>query len=41
VTDLGTVSVRDAVSYLLGIAKTQSGKGAEQALFPPVSDPEF
>lgn len=34
VTDLGAVSVRDAVSYLLNIANTQSGKGAEQALFP-------
>jgi hypothetical protein len=34
VTDLGTVSVKDATDYLLGIARTQSGKAAGQAIFP-------
>jgi len=34
VTDVGTVSVRDATEYLLGIARTQSGKAAGEAIFP-------
>ncbi len=34
VTDVGTVSSRDAVDYLLGIARTQSGKAAGEAIFP-------
>ena len=34
VTDVGTVSVRDATDYLLGIARTQSGKAAGEAIFP-------
>lgn len=34
VTQLGTVGVRDAVDYLLGVAEGGSGKVAEQAIFP-------
>jgi len=34
VTDVGTVSVRDATDYLLSIARTQSGKAAGEAIFP-------
>ena len=34
VTDVGTVSVKDATDYLLDIARTQSGKAAGQAVFP-------
>ena len=34
VTDVGTVSTRDAVDYLLGIARTQSGKAAGEAIYP-------
>src|SRR5215207_8809373 len=34
VTDLGTVSVRDATDFLMGIANSQSGKGAGEAIFP-------
>src|SRR5438874_6793407 len=34
VTDVGTVSVKDATDYLLGIARTQSGKAAGEAIFP-------
>lgn len=33
-TDLGTVSARDAVDYLLGIANSGSGKAAGEAIFP-------
>lgn len=32
--DLGMVSVREAVDYLLGVANSQSGKGAAEAIFP-------
>lgn len=34
VTDVGTVSVKDATDYLLEIARTQSGKAAGEAIFP-------
>lgn len=34
VTDVGTVSVKDATDYLLDIARTQSGKAAGEAIFP-------
>lgn len=34
VTDAGTVSTRDAVDYLLGIARTQAGKPAGEAIYP-------
>lgn len=34
VTDIGNVSVKDATDYLLSIANTQSGKVAEEAIFP-------
>jgi HEAT repeat protein len=34
VTDLGTVSTRDATDYLIGLARTQSGKAAGEAVFP-------
>lgn len=34
VTSLGTVGTRDAVDFLLGIAEAESGKVAEQAIFP-------
>ena len=34
VTDVGTVSTREAVDYLLNIARTQSGKAAGEAIFP-------
>jgi hypothetical protein len=34
VTDLGTVSTRDATDYLLDLARTQSGKAAGEAIFP-------
>ncbi|MEO8192781.1 MAG: hypothetical protein ABI681_02945 [Gemmatimonadales bacterium] len=34
VTDIGNVSVKDATDYLLGIANSQSGKAAEEAIFP-------
>lgn len=34
VTDIGTVSTKDASDYLLGIARTQSGKAAGEAIFP-------
>ena len=34
VTDIGTVSTRDATEYLLGLARTQSGKAAGEAIFP-------
>ncbi len=34
VTDIGTVSTKDATDYLLGIARTQSGKAAGEAIFP-------
>ena len=34
VTDVGTISVRDATDYLLSIARTQSGKAAGEAIFP-------
>ena len=33
VTDVGTVSVKEATEYLLGIARTQSGKAAGEAIF--------
>lgn len=33
-TDLGTVSVRDAVDWLLGAAARGEGKGATEAIFP-------
>ena len=33
VTDLGTVGVRDATSWLLGVASTESGKVAGNAIF--------
>ncbi|HUQ48870.1 MAG TPA: hypothetical protein VM053_11620 [Gemmatimonadaceae bacterium] len=34
VTDAGMVSVKDATDYLLGIARTQSGEAAGEAIFP-------
>ncbi len=34
VTDIGTVSVKDATDYFLGIANTQPGKAAGEAIFP-------
>lgn len=34
VTDLGSVSVKDATHFLLGIANTQQGKSAGEAIFP-------
>jgi hypothetical protein len=34
VTDVGTVSVKDATDYLLDLARTQSGRAAGQAIFP-------
>lgn len=34
VTEVGTVSTRDAMDYLIGIARTQSGKAAGEAIFP-------
>ena len=34
VTDVGTVSVKDATDYLLGLARTQSGKAAGEAIYP-------
>jgi uncharacterized low-complexity protein len=34
VTQLGTISARDAVDYLLGVAEGGSGKVAQQAIFP-------
>src|SRR5512140_2880800 len=34
VTDVGTVSVKDATDCLLGIARTQSGRPAGEAIFP-------
>lgn len=33
-TDLGTVSVREATDFLLGVAGSESGKGAGEAIFP-------
>ena len=33
-TDLGTVSVKDAADFLIGVANTESGKGASEAIFP-------
>src|SRR6185503_8707752 len=32
-TDIGTVSARDAVDYLLGVANRDDGKGAGEAIF--------
>jgi HEAT repeat protein len=34
VTDLGTVPVKEATDFLLGIARTGSGKAAGEAIFP-------
>ena len=34
VTDLGNVSTRDATDFLMSVANNQSGKAAEEALFP-------
>jgi len=33
-TDLGTVSTRDAVDYLLGVANRDDGRGSGEAIFP-------
>lgn len=34
VTDIGTVSTRDATEYLIGLARTQPGKAAGEAVYP-------
>jgi HEAT repeat protein len=34
VTDIGNVSTKDATDYLLSIANNQSGKAAQEAIFP-------
>ncbi len=34
VTDIGTVSTRDAAEFLLGVANSGSDKGASEAIFP-------
>lgn len=34
VTDLGNVSTRDATDFLMSVANNQSGKAAEEAIFP-------
>ena len=34
VTDIGNVSTKDATDYLLSVANSQSGKAAQEAIFP-------